>query len=103
MELYQVHGNVSEWIGDCWHYDYEGAPLDGTAWTSIDCERPMLRGGNWNSTPWELRSASRGRWASAALFYPLSECGSHGRFDERAAMRLHREIMRRANPSTVLS
>ena len=68
--LYQVHGNVSEWIGDCWHYDYEGAPLDGTAWTSIDCERPMLRGGNWNSTPWELRSASRGRWASAALFLP---------------------------------
>jgi len=37
------------------------------------------------------------------FFYPLSECGSHGRFDERAAMRLQREIMRRANPSTVLS
>src|SRR6516225_3393041 len=57
--LYQVHGNVSEWIGDCWHYDYEGAPLDGTAWTSIDCERPMLRGGNWNST---MGAALRVAW-----------------------------------------
>ena len=68
--LYQVHGNVSEWIGDCWHYGYEGAPSDGSAWTGADCEHPMLRGGGWNSARWELRSASRARAASFALFLP---------------------------------
>jgi formylglycine-generating enzyme required for sulfatase activity len=68
--LYQVHGNVSEWIGDCWHYNYEGAPSDGSPWTSADCERLMLRGGGWNSARWELRAASRAKAALFALVLP---------------------------------
>ena len=36
--LYDVHGNVWEWVEDCWHGDYRGAPSDGSAWTrSADC------------------------------------------------------------------
>jgi formylglycine-generating enzyme required for sulfatase activity len=68
--LYQVHGNVSEWIGDCWHYDYTGAPSDGSAWTDAECQHPMLRGGGWNSALWELRSASRAKAAAFALVLP---------------------------------
>jgi formylglycine-generating enzyme required for sulfatase activity len=68
--LYQVHGNVSEWVGDCWHQNYEGAPSDGSAWISVDCGRRLLRGGDWNSAPWHLRSASRGALASAIVFLP---------------------------------
>ena len=60
--LYDVHGNVWEWVEDCWHDDYEGAPSDGSAWTAQgDCSRRVLRGGSVVSSPRNVRSASRGR------------------------------------------
>jgi formylglycine-generating enzyme required for sulfatase activity len=68
--LHQVHGNVSEWVEDCWHTNYQGAPSDGSAWVRVDCGRRMLRGGDWNSAPWHLRSASRGALASGLVFLP---------------------------------
>ena len=47
--LHDVHGNVWEWVEDCWHGSYAGAPTDGRAWaTGGDCERRVLRGGSWN-------------------------------------------------------
>ena len=50
--LHDVHGNVWEWVEDCWHVDYEGAPEDGSAWvTGGDCSRRVLRGGSWLSKP----------------------------------------------------
>ena len=58
--LRNVHGNVWEWVEDCWHKSYAGAPPDGEAWTSgDDCHRKVLRGGSWNSIPQNLRSAFR--------------------------------------------
>ena len=57
--LYQVHGNVWEWVEDCWHGNYEGAPADGSAWTTGDCKYRVLRGGSWNSDPQDLRAAFR--------------------------------------------
>jgi formylglycine-generating enzyme required for sulfatase activity len=68
--LYQVHGNVSEWVADCWNKNYEGAPSDGSAWITGDCNRGVVRGGNWDSPPWHLRSASRGALAAAIKFLP---------------------------------
>jgi formylglycine-generating enzyme required for sulfatase activity len=62
--LYQVHGNVWEWVEDCYHSDYTGAPADGAAWTSGDCSRRVLRGGAWYTPPGDLRSATRGRVAT---------------------------------------
>jgi formylglycine-generating enzyme required for sulfatase activity len=59
--LYQVHGNVWEWVEDCYHEDYTGAPADGSAWTSGDCSRRVMRGGSWVTPPRDLRSAGRGR------------------------------------------
>jgi formylglycine-generating enzyme required for sulfatase activity len=55
--LYQVHGNVSEWVEDCFHYTYDGAPSDGSAWRPGSCSRRVLRGGSWGSAPWDLRAA----------------------------------------------
>ena len=47
--LHDMVGNVSEWVEDCWHENYAGAPSDGTAWTSGgDCGDRVLRGGYWN-------------------------------------------------------
>jgi len=57
--LYQVHGNVWEWVEDCYHPDYTGAPTDGSAWTTGDCSRRMVRGGAWYTPPRDLRSAAR--------------------------------------------
>ena len=59
--LYHVHGNVYEWVQDCWHADYHGAPTDGSAWiTGGDCSGRVLRGGSWDNEPLILRSATRG-------------------------------------------
>ena len=67
--LYDMHGNVMEWVEDCWHDNYEGAPSDGRAWTSgDDSSRAVLRGGSWINYPRNLRSANRG-WSSPSIRY----------------------------------
>ena len=58
--LYDMHGNVGEWVEDCQNESYEGAPSDGTAWTSGECIfSRVLRGGSWENYPGLLRSAGR--------------------------------------------
>lgn len=60
--LYDMHGNVWEWVADCRHGSYEGAPVDGSAWMGAndgDCSAAVLRGGSWGNNPQVLRSAYR--------------------------------------------
>jgi formylglycine-generating enzyme required for sulfatase activity len=57
--LYDMHGNVWEWVEDCYHENYNEAPADGKAWTAGDCDSRAVRGGGWNYDPGYLRSASR--------------------------------------------
>lgn len=58
--LYDMHGNIWEWCLDRWHKNYQGAPLDGSAWTSDgDSRSRLLRGGSWNYNPRFCRSAYR--------------------------------------------
>jgi formylglycine-generating enzyme required for sulfatase activity len=59
--LFNVHGNVWEWVQDCYHDSYNGAPTDGSAWTTADCNRRVLRGGSWYYVPRILRAAIRDR------------------------------------------
>jgi formylglycine-generating enzyme required for sulfatase activity len=59
--LHDMVGNIWEWTEDCYHPSYEGAPADGSAWTSGDCSLRSIRGGSWNSPPAMVRSATR-RW-----------------------------------------
>ena len=60
--LSDMLGNVWEWVEDCSHEDYAGAPDDGTAWIQGgDCGMRMLRGGSWYAHSGLLRSAARGR------------------------------------------
>ncbi|MDR4504091.1 MAG: SUMF1/EgtB/PvdO family nonheme iron enzyme [Candidatus Scalindua sp.] len=59
--LYDMHGNVYEWVEDDWHGDYKGAPNDGKAWT----DKPrgsfrVIRGGSWGDDAQRCRSALRG-------------------------------------------
>jgi formylglycine-generating enzyme required for sulfatase activity len=57
--LYQVHGNVYDWVEDCWHDNYDGAPSDGSAWLSESCSGHVLRGGAFSRRAQTARSASR--------------------------------------------
>ncbi len=60
--LYEVTGNVSEWVADCWHRDYNGAPEDARPWLEDaggDCEKRVIRGGYYRSKPFYIRSADR--------------------------------------------
>jgi formylglycine-generating enzyme required for sulfatase activity len=59
--LYDMVGNLWEWTEDCWNESYQGAPTDGSPWTSGDCSRRVFRGGSWYVSPDELRSAYRSR------------------------------------------
>lgn len=71
--LYQVHGNVREWVEDCWHENYAGAPDDGSPWmtgdwTTGDCARHVVRGGAWVVPSSSLRAAYRGKVGSDIRF-----------------------------------
>jgi len=60
--LFDMHGNVWEWVEDIWHSTYEGAPNDGSAWiTDGDSNYRVLRGGSWLSNSWKIRSVYRDR------------------------------------------
>jgi formylglycine-generating enzyme required for sulfatase activity len=61
--LHDMHGNVWEWVEDCYKDSYNGAPRDGSAVVFRGCELRILRGGSWNYYPQLLRAAYR--YASA--------------------------------------
>ena len=71
--VYDVLGNVQEWVEDCWHDDYLGAPSGRSAWIwDGDCRLRVLRGGSWGNDPRSLRSANRYRNTAG------SRCGDSG-------------------------
>jgi formylglycine-generating enzyme required for sulfatase activity len=57
--LYDINGNVSEWVQDCWHDNYIRAPNDGSAWLNPGCRAHVVRGGSWGSSPDQVNSAYR--------------------------------------------
>lgn len=57
--LHHVHGNAAEWVQDCWHETYHGAPADGSARLDGDCSKRVLRGGSWQAAAGQIRSAAR--------------------------------------------
>jgi formylglycine-generating enzyme required for sulfatase activity len=66
--LYDIVGNVWQWVQDCYHDNYKGAPTDGSAWTSDECGRRVARGGAFNRGPIPIRLAARlGRAATARI------------------------------------
>jgi eukaryotic-like serine/threonine-protein kinase len=58
--LFDMHGNIWEWCQDWWHNNYEGAPIDGSAWrANADGRTRVLRGGSWYSAANSCRAAAR--------------------------------------------
>jgi formylglycine-generating enzyme required for sulfatase activity len=58
--LHDMYGSVWEWIADCAHDNYVGAPTDGSAWDEPNCQKRTVRGGAFHSEFWLARSATRG-------------------------------------------
>ncbi len=70
--LYDMHGNVWEWCADHWHENYQGAPIDGSAWLSDDQNASrLLRGGSWSFNPAYCRSAYRSYHVPASRNFTL--------------------------------
>jgi formylglycine-generating enzyme required for sulfatase activity len=72
--IYQVHGNVWEWVEDVWHMTYDGAPSDGSPWVHSVDEDPrarVVRGGSWEDDPQALRSANRSKFLSDYRTYAI--------------------------------
>jgi formylglycine-generating enzyme required for sulfatase activity len=59
--LYDMLGNVWQWLEDCWNESYAGAPADGEAWLAGDCGKRVMRGGSWSNVPAFVRAAARSR------------------------------------------
>lgn len=57
--VYDMEGNLSEWVADCWHASYRRAPADGQAWYNPGCRQRVVRGGNWANAPVQARAAWR--------------------------------------------
>ncbi len=59
--VHDMAGNVAEWIHDCFHESYDGAPADGSVWEGGDCTHRVVRGGSFHSAPPGIRSQARGK------------------------------------------
>jgi formylglycine-generating enzyme required for sulfatase activity len=57
--FYGLLGGVAEWVDDCWHPNYQGAPTNASAWLGGKCERRVLRGGSWKNPPSDVTVSAR--------------------------------------------
>ena len=66
--LYDMGGNVGQWVEDCWHRDYQGAPIDGSAWIDKNCVSHVIRSGSWKNDTNYARPASRDRYDTGVRY-----------------------------------
>jgi formylglycine-generating enzyme required for sulfatase activity/class 3 adenylate cyclase len=57
--LYDMGGSVDQWVEDCWHKNYQGAPADGSAWVEAECGSHVIRSGSWRSDARDVRPSNR--------------------------------------------
>ncbi|MCA1410071.1 SUMF1/EgtB/PvdO family nonheme iron enzyme [Bradyrhizobium sp. NBAIM20] len=66
--LYDMGGGIDQWVADCWHRTYQGAPSDGSAWTSADCGSHVLRSGSWKNDARYVRPSNRGGYDTGVRY-----------------------------------
>jgi len=73
--LYDMHGNVWEWVQDCWSPNYNSAPTNGTIKEQSFCNRAVLRGGSWLNQPIDLRVTNREYDAHSVRYARIKKSG----------------------------
>jgi len=63
--LHDVNGSVWEWVADCWHVSYKGAPADGRAWDEPGCSVRVIRGGSWQEGASYMLSSTRFKYSAS--------------------------------------
>ena len=66
--LFGMQGGVAQWVDDCWHSTYQGAPSDGSAWRTPNCPRHVLRGGSWKNPPPDVTVSGRNFYDSGVRY-----------------------------------
>ncbi len=59
FRLHDMNGSVWEWVADCWHGNYRGAPADGSPWSEAACRQRVIRGGSWSDGAAYMTSSTR--------------------------------------------
>jgi formylglycine-generating enzyme required for sulfatase activity len=60
--LFDMGGAVDQWVEDCWHRNYQGAPADGSAWVENECGSHVIRSGSWRNDSNYARTSNRGSY-----------------------------------------
>ena len=63
--LHDMNGSVWEWVSDCWHNSYKGAPADGRSWDEPDCRVRVIRGGSWREGADYMLSSTRFKYGAS--------------------------------------
>jgi formylglycine-generating enzyme required for sulfatase activity/class 3 adenylate cyclase len=66
--LYDMGGNIHQWMTDCWHKNYQGAPSDGSPWVDNDCPSHVMRSGSWKNDPSYVRPSSRDQYDTGVRY-----------------------------------
>lgn len=66
--VYDTSGNVAEWVHDCWHPNYKGAPIYSEVWEGGDCSYRVVRGGAYSTPPQSIRNSKRDKYKSDKLY-----------------------------------
>ena len=66
--LYDMGGTVDQWVEDCWHRNYGGAPTDGSAWVDGDCGSHVIRSGSWKNDARYVRPANRDSYDTSVRY-----------------------------------
>jgi formylglycine-generating enzyme required for sulfatase activity len=66
--LYDMGGNIDQWVADCWHKNYQGALSDGLPWADNGCLSHVMRSGSWKNDPSYVRSSSRDHYDTGVRY-----------------------------------
>ncbi len=66
--LHDMNGSVWEWVSDCWHNSYKGAPTNGRSWDTPNCRDRVIRGGSWRDDASYMLSSTRFKYAASVRY-----------------------------------
>jgi formylglycine-generating enzyme required for sulfatase activity len=66
--LYDTSGSVWEWVSDCWHNSYKGAPAKDSTWDDPNCRVRVIRGGSWRDGASYMLTSTRFKYDASVRY-----------------------------------